>query len=305
MSCSKLKLIGLTYVTGVCVGFKSIITILLSLITMNAHAFQLDNIDDYLKSKEAIYSDIVENTEKVVHWAGEAGQKTEFSIIYIHGFSASRQEVMAMGEPSMQDWIDDTVEAYEIGQTIGEKVIVIGTSTGGTLLAWLEQQDFADALFASILISPNFDVRDKKAYLLPYSLGMTVAKWINGPYYRFEVQNEIHAKYWTEKYPLEAVVPMVELVNEVYYMERSHITLPHLIIYSDKDEVIDPKAIKRYFSQLGGNQNQLNEVVSQSVCGNHVLAGDACSPETTEEVTQSITSYINSLIESHKQTAAN
>jgi len=299
---------------------------------MNAHAFQLDNIDDYLKSKEAIYSDIVENTEKVVHWAGEAGQKTEFSIIYIHGFSASRQEVMplpelvakafnanvyytrlnghgrsveAMGEPSMQDWIDDTVEAYEIGQTIGEKVIVIGTSTGGTLLAWLEQQDFADALFASILISPNFDVRDKKAYLLPYSLGMTVAKWINGPYYRFEVQNEIHAKYWTEKYPLEAVVPMVELVNEVYYMERSHITLPHLIIYSDKDEVIDPKAIKRYFSQLGGNQNQLNEVVSQSVCGNHVLAGDACSPETTEEVTQSITSYINSLIESHKQTAAN
>lgn len=279
-------------------------------------------IDAYLEDQEQRYTDIVDGTQKQVHWADQVGQKTEYSIIYMHGFSASRGEVAplseiiakhlkanvfytrlsghgrsveAMGEPDVDDWLEDSKEAYKIGSMIGDKVIAIGTSTGGTLIAWLAHQDFADSLHSAVMISSNFGVRDKKAYLLPYRLGMKIAKWINGPYWRFEVQNELHAKYWTEKYPLDAVVPMIELVKMVNKLDRSEISIPHLNIYSRSDEVINPSQIERYHQELGGQQNQLVEVKSESNCGNHVLAGDACSPTTTDDMAQIIKEFLAKL----------
>jgi esterase/lipase len=283
---------------------------------------ELTQIDQYLYDQESVFDDLIEGTEKGVHWANQVGEKTEYSIIYIHGFSASRGEVAplpeiiakrlnaniyytrltghgrsndAMAEASMQDWLNDTEQAYKIGSMIGDKIIVLGTSTGGTLTAWLAMQDFADSLHALIMISSNFGVRDKKAYLLPYRLGMALAKMINGPYHSFDVANPLHAKYWTEKYPLEAVIPMLELVRHVNSLDFSKLSLPHLNIYSDQDEVIEPSAIRRYHRQLGGSKNRLVAVKSESDCGHHVLAGDACSPSTTIETADLIMDFLNGL----------
>ena len=41
----------------------------------------------------------------------------------------------AMAEPLAGDWIEDMAEAMAIGRRLGDRVVVIATSTGGTLAA--------------------------------------------------------------------------------------------------------------------------------------------------------------------------
>ena len=39
----------------------------------------------------------------------------------------------AMGEATVEGWINDLAEAEAIGRRIGERMVLVGTSTGGTL----------------------------------------------------------------------------------------------------------------------------------------------------------------------------
>ncbi|MGB7320892.1 MAG: alpha/beta hydrolase, partial [Albidovulum sp.] len=51
------------------------------------------DLDAYLATREAVFDDIVPGSEKRIVWAGDPGQKTETAIIYLHGFSATSEEV--------------------------------------------------------------------------------------------------------------------------------------------------------------------------------------------------------------------
>ncbi len=86
--------------------------------------------------------------------------KTPIAIVYVHGFSASKgrrgrcptsvaaalganlfytrltghgKDGAAMATASVNAWVNDYAEALAIGRAIGEKVIVIGVSTGAAL----------------------------------------------------------------------------------------------------------------------------------------------------------------------------
>jgi pimeloyl-ACP methyl ester carboxylesterase len=95
-----------------------------------------------------------------VTWAGDT-ERTPWSVVYIHGFSASRREVSpyperlaeasgrqllrhppdratgrtARHEPGdLRDWRADVAEALAIGRALGERVLAVSCSTGSTLL---------------------------------------------------------------------------------------------------------------------------------------------------------------------------
>ena len=59
----------------------------------NAQELNINQIDDYLARSEQQFSDIVDGTQKKVRWYQEQSKKTEYAIIYLHGFSASSQEI--------------------------------------------------------------------------------------------------------------------------------------------------------------------------------------------------------------------
>lgn len=147
-----------------------------------------DDLDSYLNQQEAAYGDIRPGLEKSIVWADPAAKsKTAVSVVYIHGFSASSGELRpvpdrvarafganlyfarlsghgrdgpAMMEASVNDWINDAAEAIAIGRRLGDRVIMMGTSTGATLTAWtLTQQALARDVAAIVLVSPNFGVR--------------------------------------------------------------------------------------------------------------------------------------------------
>ena len=119
------------------------------------------DIDAYIQGTESRISDIRSGTEKQLIWANpESPAKTPYSLVYLHGFSASRQEIApvsdkvakalganlyyarltghgrsseAMAGITVNALLNDAVEALHIGAAIGDKVILIGTSTGASI----------------------------------------------------------------------------------------------------------------------------------------------------------------------------
>jgi hypothetical protein len=110
---------------------------------------QLDGgVDAYLEAREAQVLNIRDNSEKRVIWAGAVEVKTPVAVVYMHGFSASSQEIRpvpddvaaalganliytrfqghgrdndAMSESTVKGWMADTVEALAIARRVGGK----------------------------------------------------------------------------------------------------------------------------------------------------------------------------------------
>ena len=266
----------------------------------NKQMFDLNNIESLIKQSEAEHLDIVPGTQKHINWYSEPATRTPISIVYLHGFSATHKELSpmteqlakqlqanvfysrltghgrsddAMAEATPSAWKDDAKEAYQIGATIGEQVIVIGTSTGGTLSTWLSAQPFADRLLANVLISPNFAVKSGGAWLLKNSLGLWLVKQLSGEYRGFEPLNEFHAMYWTERYPLDALVPMLNLLDDVDELDKSSITTPQLLIYSPNDQVIDVDKALQTIKEFTSAEVTIVPFTSSTDPAQHVLVG--------------------------------
>ncbi len=62
----------------------------------------------------------------------------------------------AMADATLDAWKKDAREAYQIGSAIGERVLLIGTSTGGTLSTWISAQPFANKLLAIVIANSVF-----------------------------------------------------------------------------------------------------------------------------------------------------
>ena len=130
--------------------------------------------DAYLARQEADVPNLRRNAQKEIVWAYPASRaKTPLAIVYVHGFSAAKAEVRplpdevaarrsganlfytrltghgrdgaAMEQAAVNDWLNDLAEAVAIGRRIGDRVVVIGTSTGGTLATFGATRSGSDA----------------------------------------------------------------------------------------------------------------------------------------------------------------
>ncbi len=285
-------------------------------------AAPLSEMQTKLDQLESRHPDIIENTEKRIRFYQHT-EPSEFSIVYLHGFSATRMELHplidrladslqanvfytrltghgrsedAMLDGSVAAWQQDTRDALKVAQRLGNKVIVIGTSTGGTLATWLNANtDASNAPFATILISPNFAVKSRSSELLQWRLGRWLVKALKGDYYSFTPHNEFHAKYWTERYPFDAIAPMLDLVDEVADIDPQTITTPHMIVYSPQDIVIDVDEIVAFGAALGSQQAVVLPFTESKDPAQHVLVGEASSPDEVDLLLNAISEFIHSL----------
>ena len=79
-----------------------------------------------------------------------------------------------------QKYLDSAKEALAIAKKIGEKVIVISSSTGGTLSLILGNDPQIAAL---LLFGPNVEIYDPKSKLLTLPWGLQIAEWVLGGKY--------------------------------------------------------------------------------------------------------------------------
>ena len=281
-----------------------------------------NDIDAYLAAVESSYADITPGVEKHVVWAGEAGVKTPISIVYLHGFSATAEEIRpvpdnvaaalganlhftrlqghgrggaAMATATVGAWAADLAEAMAVGRAIGDRVVILSTSTGGTLAA-LAASDAAlrEGLAGIVFVSPNFATRDKgAATILSLPMARTIAPIMAGAEYAWEPRNEAHGKYWTTRYPVEALVPMQALVNHVEGLDYAAMTTPALFIYLDDDRVVDASRTTEVVEMWGGPKTVLRPSLTEADDpGHHVVMGAITSPAQVDWGTQVVSEWI-------------
>lgn len=261
--------------------------------------------------------------KRVVFANTEAPAKTPWSVVYLHGFSATRQETAplseqiaraleanlfetrltghglpgdSLGRVSASDWLTDAVEALEIGRRLGDSVLVIGTSTGGTLGVWLATQDRAAqrGLHALVLISPNFGPSDGKAALLtlPWA-NVLLPRFI--PQREWTPRNDEQRRYWTVRYPSTALFPMQALVEETRARSLVGYTVPTLVFYHQGDQVVDARRTRAWLDALSATtRSPVDEVVvlpARDEDG-HVLAGRIVSPSQTDTFRDRILAFV-------------
>ena len=277
----------------------------------------------YLAAAEAKVAGIRPGLGKEIIWADPANKaKTPLAVVYIHGFSATKGEVRpladkvaaslganlfytrltghgqdgaAMAEGSVNAWVNDYAQALAIGRTIGDKVVVIATSTGAALATWGAAQPALSQDVAMIaMISPNYGVQASGAEILTMPWGKQIAELIIGPERSFEPVNAKHAELWTTRYPTAATLPMAALTKLAYETPVETIAIPALFIFSNDDKVVRPD-LTREIADRWGAAHELVPVERNDDPSNHVIAGDALSPSTTDTLAQRIVVWVKAI----------
>lgn len=261
------------------------------------------DLEMYIASSEAKHKIKKDNEARIVWLNDSLKQKTEYAVVYIHGFSASQEEgdpvhinftkkfgcnlyLARLAEHGLDttEWMlnltadklwNSAKEAYAIGKQIGQKIIIIGTSTGGTLA--LKLASVYPEIAGLILLSPNIEINDSNAWMLNNPWGLQIAKLVKGgPYNYSSDTTTLYKKYWYPQYRIEALVQLEELVE--FTMRGSvfeKITQPVLLLYYYKDEdnqdkVVKVSAMRRMFAQLGTPPDKKREMALPNA-GDHVI----------------------------------
>lgn len=282
------------------------------------------DLDDYLAVQEAQFDDIRPDNQKQIIWAGAVGVKTDLAIIYAHGFSASSGEIrplpeqvaaaananlyymrlaghgrteQAMGQPTMSHWIQDMAEAMAIARRLGKRVLVISTSTGGTLAVLAASNpEMNKGLAGMVLISPNFEPHHWAAKLARWPLARLWVPMLTGEWKKGRAANALQEQYWTKTYPIVAGLPMMALVTAANALDFSAIKTPALFIYSKADQVVKSARTEQVIPLWGGpKQVELRVMTDRDGKTAHVIAGDAVSPAQTQETVQIISKWVAAL----------
>ncbi len=279
-------------------------------------------LDAWLLASERAVAGIRPGTAKGVVWADMSRQRTPWSVVYVHGFSASRLETSplaehvakglganlfhtrltghglgfeAMGRVTVQDWLADTLEAATIGQLLGERVLLISCSSGSTLATWLGLRPEGKGITAQVFISPNFGPKDKRADLLLGPWGEYMAYAIAGDTYGQASSDPLENMGWTAPYPTRAIFPMMSLVKKVRESELSGFTTPLLLLYSESDQRVDAAQTKAAFAKIGAPLKNLVSVTYSESRAQHVLAGDILAPKATAPMVASILEWLKAV----------
>ena len=271
---------------------------------------EIEKLDEFVAKMENTHRIKPGNEAKII-WADSNKSQTDYAIVYLHGFSASQMEgapvhqniakqfncnlylarLAEHGIDTTEDLMNLTAErywesaklAYAIGKKIGKKVILMSTSTGGTLALQLAAN--YPEIAGSIMYSPNVEVFNPAAPLLNNPWGLQIGRLVmKGNYVNVPFKNNDYPKYWNSHYRIEAVVALQNLLEATMTQETfSKITQPSLALYYYKDEenqdkVVKVSAIKKMMDAIA-TPADLKLAMAMPNTGNHVLASPIVSKD--------------------------
>ncbi len=287
-------------------------------------ARDLATLEADLAAAEAHVPHLRAGCAKSVIWAGAAGAQTPLSIVFLHGFSASCGELRplpelvgdalganifftrlmghgqngaAMGEATLEGWRADVAEALEVGAALGERMLIIGCSTGCTLAADALARGAGGNVAGCCFVSPNFGLRHKVAQILLDLPGSsTWAPYLIGKERSYPVLNDGHAQFWTTRYPTKAVKPMAQAVRAVRHANLGGITAHLLTAVNPDDQVISPQKAEAVMARWGGPTEKITLIQTPDDDDmGHVMAGDVFSPGQTRPLADKIIAWAKNL----------
>lgn len=243
----------------------------------------LAETEAFVSQKHVGVKNFKPGNESYIVWADSTKQKTEYSVVYLHGFSASPMEGNPIHKEFAQryganlyvpclakhgildkesfkdltpkDLIDSAKEAIAIGNILGKKLIVLSCSTGGTLSTYLAAEN-PELIYAQMTYSPNVDMAAKTSEILTLPWGLSLAQSVSGSKYRHVPIPETCAPYWTMDYRIEGLVALKSLIEETMISETfQKIKQPLFIGYyyeneENRDKTVSIPAMKTLFEEV-------------------------------------------------------
>ena len=246
-------------------------------------------------------------------YAGDRGERTEYAIVYLHGFGASYRDAyplnVAVADPldanlylgrwgnhgqqpphHLKDFSPemawaDAREALAYGKRLGNKVIVMSTSTGGTLGLKLAAE-FPNDVYALINLSPNVKDDMPGAWLLNSPWGHELARLtaLGGNDRKIRYEEPWADQYFDTLVPTDALVNLQILVSSTMTENTfSRITCPVLTLYYyedwlHEDERVEVDVYPDMHAQLATPKNQ-QLLRALPTPGTHFLGSDIMSKD--------------------------
>jgi esterase/lipase len=286
----------------------------------------IDALDSYITAMEAPHKIKPNNQAKII-WADSSKSQTEYALVYLHGFSASQMEgdpvhqniakqfhcnlylarLAEHGIDTTEDLMNLTAEkywesaklAYAIGKQIGKKVILMSTSTGGTLALQLAAN--YPEIAGLILYSPNIEVFNPSAPLLNNPWGLQIGRTVlKSNYVDIKYKDSAYPKYWNTHYRIEAVVALQNLLEATMTettFKKIHQPTLALYYYEDEanqDNVVKVNAIQKMMQQIATPSNLKMEMAMPNT-GNHVIASPIVSKDIVS-VEQATAKFMQEII---------
>lgn len=289
----------------------------------------LVKLQKWINTKEILKGNVRPGNASKIIFNDSIPQKTEYSVIYYHGFTASGMEgdpvhrdisnvlganlyiprLFGHGleeEESMLNFNNDDFwksgkEALEVAKKLGEKVIILGTSHGGSLALALGDDPSIEAM---LLFGPNIAVFDPKAKLLSKPWGLQIGRLVKGGNYHEWEANDEKKKYWSTKTRLEAMTHMQKFLD--VKMRRSvfkKVKVPVFLAYyykndSLQDNVVSVPAMLKMYDQLG-TPDSLKLKQAFPEVGDHVLTS-YISTQYYDVVTKASLAFLSKIITPNK-----
>ncbi|WP_462221950.1 alpha/beta hydrolase [Ferruginibacter sp.] len=285
-------------------------------------------LEKFIAANEAMHKLRLNNEARIVWTNDSLKQKTEYAIVYIHGFSASQEEgnpvhrniakqfgcnlfLSRLAEHGIDtteqlmnltadNYWESVKEALAIGKQLGNKVILMGTSTGATQALQLAAT-YSNDVAALVLYSPNIAINDNNAWMLNNHWGLQIARLVKGGNYNDPTDDRpIYKQYWNKPYRLEAIVALEEMLETTMTKKTfKKIKQPVLLLYYYKDEqhqddVVKVSAIKEMFTQLATDTINKRAIALPNT-GNHVMASPIKSKDV-ESVERETKKFLEEVI---------
>ena len=262
--------------------------------------------------------DLIPGTEKRLTWfAGE--QPTEWSVVALHGFSASRQETAPLAElvaeslganlfetrfaahglknsglvgVTEEEWLDDVAEALTVGRLIGQKIVVVAVSNGATLALSMLDHPTMKAVDSLIMLSPNFGPADPKAMWITRPGGPLLLRLVSGKTRSWDAHNDLQELYWTTKYPTRTLVEVIRVVDRARKKIKA-VEAPRIqLMFSPDDQVLSIPDMQSGYASIQSPEKAIVEIEQTGSPSAHIIAGDIISPDNTDRIAEGITEFI-------------
>lgn len=271
---------------------------------------RLNELQEYVKAREDSVIGLKDNNEAYIVWADSLNKhKTPYSIVYIHGFGASPMEgdpvhrflaahfganlyVTRLPEHGIkrenglefltpQALANAAGEAYKVGKSLGDEVIVVGTSMGGALSLLLASQQ--PDIKALVVYSPA--IRDYgerlSAFFDPWMKKSMEWTMMEKKILHQKREGE-KAMYWSEDYHVNGYESLAVLMySNMNTKTFEKIKQPLFLGYYFKDEqeqdrVVSVSSMLEMYDELGTPEG-LKSKKAFPKSGDHVIGSSITS----------------------------
>ena len=264
------------------------------------------DVEKYIAERELDFKNTDAKAKKKIIWNDDANIKTEYSIVYLHGSFATgvqQEDVLVKIAKRLEanlfisrltghgsgfestksieakNFLEDAAEAVAVGNQIGNKVILMGFSAGGTFaLMATKDQKLNKKIDHLVLVAPWTPKLTLPYFIAATGLFFKSQYKFNFPR-MFNLSNEEWGPFWVNEFHRTLPRQLWVAAFSGRKLKFQETTIPLLVFYEEKDKVVNAVGVKKIFEQWKGPKKIINNDTNLGGFNYHDIIGILNSPQ--------------------------